>query len=93
MYGYKKEVNFDFSIAVDKVKNSLAQEGFGIISEIDVKATMKKKLDIDYDDYVILGACNPPFANKVLNADMDIGLFLPCNVLVYRDSDRTVRVC
>ena len=86
-YGYKKQINLPFMEAIDKVKSELAKEGFGILTEIDVRATLKKKLDIDYDNYVILGACNPPFAHKALEAERDIGLLLPCNVVVYEDTD------
>ena len=62
------------------------------MTEINVKKTMKEKLDIDYDDYTILGACNPPFANKALQTEKEIGLLLPCNVIVYRDSDKKITV-
>ncbi|MFA5796408.1 MAG: DUF302 domain-containing protein [Candidatus Woesearchaeota archaeon] len=89
MYGYKKETSLAFSQAVEKVKEELSREGFGVLTEIDVKATLKKKLDVDYEDYVILGACNPPFAYKALQAEKDIGLFLPCNVIIYADNGKT----
>ena len=84
-YGYKREVSISFSEAVDKTKAELAKEGFGILTEIDVKATLKKKLNVDHESYLILGACNPPFALKALQAEKDIGLLLPCNVIVYED--------
>ena len=84
-YGYKREVSISFSEAVDKTKAELAKEGFGILTEIDVKATLKKKLNVDHENYLILGACNPPFALKALQAEKDIGLLLPCNVIVYED--------
>jgi len=87
-YGYKKQVNLSFVKAIDKVKDELAKSGFGILTEIDVKTTLKKKLDIDYDNYIILGACNPSFAYKALQAEKDIGLLLPCNVIVYEDADK-----
>lgn len=86
-YGYKKTTTLSFSEAVEKTKEELAKEGFGVLTEIDVKATMKKKLDLDYDNYIILGACNPPFANKALQIEKEIGLLLPCNVIVYEDND------
>ena len=84
-YGYKKQIDFSFTEAVLKVKEELKKEGFGVLTEIDVKDTMKKKIDVDYDEYVILGACNPKFAHKALQVDKQIGLLLPCNVVVYKD--------
>lgn len=84
-YGYKRNVRLPFEEAVEKVKSELSKEGFGILTEIDVKATLKKKLDVEYDNYLILGACNPPFALEALKAEKDIGLLLPCNVIVYED--------
>lgn len=87
-YGYKKEVSAPFAETVEKTKTELSKEGFGILTEIDVKATLKKKLDVDYANYMILGACNPPFAYKVLQSEKDIGLLLPCNVIVYEDNGK-----
>jgi len=87
-YGYKKQVNLSFTEAVEDTKEELAKEGFGILTEINVKHTLKKKLGIDYDNYIILGACNPPFAHKALEAEKDIGLLLPCNVIVYEKKDK-----
>lgn len=87
-YGYKKQLNVPFAEAVEKTKARLADEGFGILTEIDVKATLKKKLGVEYDNYVILGACNPPFAYQALQAEKEIGLLLPCNVIVYEDSGK-----
>lgn len=84
-YYYKKEVVLSFVDAVLRTKEELAKEGFGILTEIDVKTTLKKKLDIDYDNYIILGACNPPLAHQALMSEKDIGLLLPCNLLVYED--------
>ncbi len=89
MYGYKKQVKLSFIEAVAQVKESLQKEGFGVLTEIDVKATLKKKLNVDYEDYLILGVCNPPFAYKALQVEKNIGLLLPCNVIVYRDSEKT----
>ncbi|WP_240134989.1 DUF302 domain-containing protein [Streptomyces sp. MUM 178J] len=79
----------DFATAVARTRESLAEQGFGILTEIDVAATLKAKLDHDMEDYVILGACNPPLAHRALDADRSIGLLLPCNVVVRRDGDRT----
>jgi len=87
-YGYKKQVDLSFVEAIDKTKEELTEEGFGVLTEIDVKATLKKKLDVDHDDYIILGACNPSFAYKALQEEKDIGLLLPCNVIVYEDSGK-----
>lgn len=87
MYGFSKIVNYGFESAIEKVTEELQKEGFGILTEIDVKATMKKKLDIDHPNYKILGACNPSLAHKALAAETEIGLLLPCNVIVYEKSD------
>jgi uncharacterized protein (DUF302 family) len=78
--------------AVSKVKDALKEEGFGILTEIDVKETLKKKLDKDFRKYIILGACNPPYAYRSLQADLDVGLLLPCNVIVYETDDRKAYV-
>ena len=90
-YAYKTTVNRSFEEAVQKVTEELEREGFGVLTEIDVKDTLKKKLDLEFRKYKILGACNPPNAYKALQAEMDIGLMLPCNVVVYEsEGDRTV---
>ena len=88
-YGYKKQVNLTYEAAVVKAKEELQKGGFGVLTEIDVKATLKKKLNVDYDKYIILGACNPPFAYQALQTEQDIGLLLPCNIIVYETNGQT----
>ena len=88
MYGYKRQVEGTYDEVVQRAKAELKKEGFGIMSEIDVKKTIKEKLGADFDNYVILGACNPPFAYKALQAVKDIGLLMPCNVIVYEDKGK-----
>lgn len=85
-YGYKKQLNISFAEAEKKTREELAKEGFGIITEINAKETFKKKLDVNFDNYTILGACQPKSAYKVLQIDKEIGLLLPCNVIVYEDN-------
>ncbi|MBL7074459.1 DUF302 domain-containing protein [candidate division KSB1 bacterium] len=84
-YGIRKELTLPYEEVVAKVRKALAEEGFGVLTEIDVKETLRKKLDVDFRRYIILGACNPPFAYQSLQAERDIGLLLPCNVIVYED--------
>ncbi len=85
-YSHTKSVDLDFNTAVEKVKEALSTEGFGVLVEIDIKATMQEKIGAEYDNYVILGACNPVLADRALRAEKEIGLFLPCNVIVYEDA-------
>lgn len=82
-YGIKRTVALPLDEADRRMREELQKEGFGILTEIDVKATLKKKLDVDFRPYKILGACNPPFAHEALESETDIGLLLPCNVIVY----------
>ncbi|MFA7403659.1 MAG: DUF302 domain-containing protein [Pelobacteraceae bacterium] len=91
-YYHSKIVSMDFETAVSKVTEELKKEGFGILTDIDVTATLKKKLDVDFRNYRILGACNPPFAYRALQAEPKIGTMLPCNVIVQELDDGTVEV-
>ena len=89
-YYFSKELTVDFEAAVEAVKESLAKEGFGVLTEIDVRATLRKKLDVDFKKYIILGACNPPNAYRALQAEDKIGLMLPCNVIVQERENGSV---
>jgi uncharacterized protein (DUF302 family) len=89
-YGLGIKVGWSLEEAEVRVREALAEEGFGILTEIDVQATMREKLDLDLAPYKILGACNPPLAARALEADRDIGLLLPCNVVVYEAGETTV---
>lgn len=89
-YGYSASVDLKFDDAVQKTTELLKERGFGILTTIDVKAKMKEKLDKDMDEYLILGACNPKLASQALDAEKEVGLLMPCNVLVYRDGDASI---
>ncbi len=86
-YGFSKKLDAPYEQAKKKIIAALKEQGFGVLTEIDVKATLKKKLDVDFRRYVILGACNPPLAHQALSAELEIGLLLPCNVIVYETQD------
>lgn len=87
-YAFAITLDKPYEEAVSKVTEALKAEGFGVLTEIDVKETLKKKLDVDFRKYVILGACNPPYAYRTLQAQLDVGLLLPCNVIVYETDDK-----
>lgn len=89
-YGFSKTVNMSYEAAVEKVTAELKKEGFGVLTSIDVKDTLKKKIDVDFKKYMILGACNPPLAHKALTNEEELGLLLPCNVVVYEKDNATV---
>ena len=91
-YSIRKEVDLTFDEALEKVTAELKKEGFGVLTEIDVKKTLKEKLNVDRMPYKILGACNPPFAHKALETDPEIGLLLPCNVIVYESESGQINV-
>jgi len=89
-YGITTKLNLPYAEAVERTKAALKEVGFGVLTEIDVKKTLKEKLGIDTESYVILGACNPPLAHRALSADPFVGLLLPCNVIVYEQDGRSV---
>ena len=89
-YGFTKELDIPYGKAIDLVRESLKKEGFGVLTEINVHEIMKEKLGVDMNKYIILGACNPPNAYKAILAEENIGLLLPCNVIVYEKGSKTV---
>jgi uncharacterized protein (DUF302 family) len=91
-YAIGRSVPLAYEQAVARIRDTLQQQGFGVLTEIDVQATLKKKLDVDFKKYVILGACNPPLAYQGFQAEPDVGLLLPCNVVVYEEGPTQSRV-
>jgi uncharacterized protein (DUF302 family) len=89
-YGFTRTVDMPYEAAVRRVTEELKNQGFGVLTTIDVKETLKQKLNIEFTRYVILGACNPPLAHRALEVEMNIGLLLPCNVIVYEKEGKTV---
>ena len=88
-YGFSKVISESFENVLERIKEELQKEGFGILTSIDLKEKFKEKLEIDFKKYIILGACNPPSAHKALQFEEDIGLMLPCNVIVYEKDGKT----
>ena len=91
-YGMSRKVDLGFDEAEAKVRATLKEQGFGILTEIDVTKTLKEKIDVDFRRYTILGACNPKFAHKALTIETEIGLMMPCNVIVYEDDDGATHI-
>jgi uncharacterized protein (DUF302 family) len=89
-YGFTKELNIPYETVIEQVREALKKEGFGVLTEIDVKEKMKEKLSLDMRKYIILGACNPQNAHNAILAEENIGLMLPCNVIVYEKGSKTV---
>mgnify|MGYP000291137368 CR=1 FL=1 len=91
-YGFSRTVEIPFDAAIEKIRAAIRDEGFGVLSEIDIKEKLKEKLDVDFRRYTILGACNPSLAYKTLQEELEIGLLLPCNVIVYEADDASKSV-
>lgn len=91
-YAFSRVLDTSYEKAVEAVRRALKEQGFGVLTEIDVRATLKEKLNVDFRKYVILGACNPPYAYRTLQADLDVGLLLPCNVIVYETDNGKIQV-
>ena len=89
-YGFSKTVDMSYEQAIEKVTAELKKEGFGVLTFIDVKETLKQKINVDFKKYAILGACNPPIAHKALQEEEQLGLLLPCNVIVYEKEGKTI---
>lgn len=88
-YGFSKTIDLSYERAIEKVTEELKKEGFGVLTSIDVKDTLKQKIDVDFKKYTILGACNPPIAHRALQEEEELGLLLPCNVIVYEKDGKT----
>jgi len=88
-YGFSKTVDLTYEQAIEKVTAELKKEGFGVLTFIDVKETLKQKINVDFKKYAILGACNPPIAHRALQEEEELGLLLPCNVIVYEKDNKT----
>jgi uncharacterized protein (DUF302 family) len=91
-FGFSRILNIPYEETLIKVQEALKEEGFGVLTTIDVQSTLKKKLDVNFRKYTILGACNPPYAFQALQTNLDVGLFLPCNVIIYETDDNKVFV-
>ena len=91
-YGYKRVINDSFESVETKAREMLAEQGFGVLTEVNVKNTLKEKLDIDFGKYQILGACNPSLAFEALSSELGVGLFMPCNVVVWENEDKSTTV-
>ena len=89
-YGYARTLDLPFAEAVERARASLKAQGFGVLCEIDIKEKLREKLGVEFANYIILGACNPPLAYRALQEEMNLGLLLPCNVVVYEEGGRTV---